>query len=429
MIITILNGNPEPSPLDSYLAKLKSSLEAQGHQAVQLDLRDLRLQYCIGCWGCWVKTPGQCTNQDASLEMDRAVIRANFVLWAAPLKMGFPSYLLKKALDKHLPLIHPYMEVAYGEAHHLRRYRRYPRVGLLLEKEAISNPHDMKVVTDIFSRTAINFKSRLEFSLSTVVPVEEISQRISARKPEILPLPPRLKATEGVSIAPPSRLTLFNGSPRGRTGNTPLMLDQFAKGFGGQVETHHLNRLQETGKLVQAFSEAECILFGFPLYTDAMPGMVKHFIEALEPFTNRGANPPLAFLVQSGFPEGLHSRYVERYLEQLANRLGSPYLGTIVKGGGEGTRVMPAEMTAQLFSRLESLGAGLTADGRLDPAVLKEIAYPERFSPWLSPIFKVFLRLPMAHAYFDNMLKQNGMFGQRFARPFAEKSGVDQTST
>ncbi|MBU4352920.1 MAG: NAD(P)H-dependent oxidoreductase [Nanoarchaeota archaeon] len=105
MKITILNGSPEPSPFDAYLTQVKSSLEAEGHNVAQLDLRGLPLRYCVGCWGCWVKTPGECVTRDASIEMDRAVINADFVLWAAPLKMGFPSALLKMANDKHLPLI------------------------------------------------------------------------------------------------------------------------------------------------------------------------------------------------------------------------------------------------------------------------------------------------------------------------------------
>ncbi len=420
MKITILNGNPGLASLERYLEKLKTTIAAQGHQVLQLDLRDLRLQYCIGCWGCWVKAPGQCTTQDASLEMDRAVIHSDFVLWAAPLKMGFPSALLKKALDKHLPLIHPYMEVAYGEAHHLSRYSHYPRVGLLLDKETSTDEHDLQIVRDILGRTAINFKTRLEFSLTTDLPVEAIAQRITTREPDWLPLPPPLGMTEGVSVSPPSQLTIFNGSPRGRKGNTPLMLEQFARGYGRPVETYHFNRLKETAQMVQAFAEAECVLFGFPLYTDAMPGLVKHFIEALEPLTQRRHNPPVVFLVQSGFPEGLHSRYVERYLEKLAARLGSPYLGTIVKGGGEGTRLKPAAMNKKLFTCLQSLGAGLASEGRLNPVVLEEIAHPERYSRWLGPIFQVFLRLPIAHIYFDNMLKQNGMYAQRFARPLVE---------
>jgi len=94
---------------------------------------------------------------------------------------------------------------------------------------------------------------------------------------------------------------------------------------------HHLIRVKSTDEFVQAFAEAECAWLGFPLYTDAMPGIVKHFIDALEPLAGRKNNPPLGFLVQSGFPEGLHSRYVERYLEKLAARLGSPTWGRLSK--------------------------------------------------------------------------------------------------
>jgi hypothetical protein len=223
------------------------------------------------------------------------------------------------------------------------------------------------------------------------------------------------------AITPPARLTLFNGSPRGRKGNTALMLEQLALGFGQPAETYQLVRLRETESMVQAFSQAECVILGFPLYTDAMPAVVKHFIEALEPLTARGINPPLGFLVQSGFPEGLHSRYLERYLEKLAARLGSPYLGTIVKGNGEGTRVMPPPMTRDLFANLQSLGAGLASQGNLDPFLLNKVASPERYPAFLNPLFQVVVRLPVAHGYFDGMLKQNGAFTQRHAQPFLER--------
>jgi hypothetical protein len=169
---------------------------------------------------------------------------------------------------------------------------------------------------------------------------------------------------------------------------------------------------------VQAFASAECAWLGFPLYTDAMPGIVKRFIEALEPLAGRANNPPLGFLVQSGFPEGLHSRYIERYLEKLAARLGSPYLGTIVRGNGEGVRIMPPKMNQELFGNLQSLGAGLAGHGRLDPVLLARIATPERFPFYMGPVFQLFLRLPAAHSYFDDMLKKNGVYEQRFERPF-----------
>ncbi|MFO7585001.1 MAG: NAD(P)H-dependent oxidoreductase [Anaerolineales bacterium] len=420
MKITILNGGPQPGALDAHLAQLKPALEAGGHSVTQLDLRDLTLRYCVGCWGCWVKTPGECTNRDDSHEMGRAVINADFVLWAAPLKMGFPSELLKRANDKHLPLIHPYMEVDQGEAHHLKRYPRYPRLGLLLEPEADTDSRDLQIITNIHCRTALNFKTRLEFSLTTDTPATDIARRITDDAPACLPYPKRLPATEGLTVNPPRRLTLFNGSPRGRKGNTAIFLREIAAGFGSTSETHHLVRLNDTDKMVEAFAGAECVILGFPLYTDSMPGIVKHFIEALEPLVGRQNNPPIGFVVQSGFPEGLHSRFVERYLERLAERLGCAYLGTIVKGNGEPVRIMPPKMTEALFANLQAIGAGLAAKGRFDPAILPKIAHPEQFPAILGPVFRLFLRLPISHSYFDNMLKQNGAYERRFARPFLD---------
>jgi multimeric flavodoxin WrbA len=383
-------------------------------------LRDLTLRYCVGCWGCWVKTPGECVNRDASLEMDRAIINADFVLWASPLKMGFPTELLKRALDKHLPLIHPYMEVDQGEAHHLKRYPRYPRLGLLLEKETSTDSRDLQIVTDIHCRTALNFKSRLEFSMTTETPVDDVAIRITSPAQTCLPLPRHLSATLGATITPPKRLTLFNGSPRGRKGNTPFFLREIATGFGGANETHHLIRIRETEQMVKAFADAECVILGFPLYTDSMPGVVKHFIEALEPLAGRPNNPPIGFVVQSGFPEGLHSRYVESYLEKLAGRLNSPYLGTVVKGNGEGVRIMTEEANKNLFANLQAIGSSLATKGSFDTAALAAISHPEQFPRILGPIFQLFVRLPIAHSYFDEMLKRNGAFENRFARPFVD---------
>jgi NAD(P)H-dependent FMN reductase len=187
---------------------------------------------------------------------------------------------------------------------------------------------------------------------------------------------------------------------------------------GNQTTLHQLNRVKSTQDFVRLFSEAECVWLGFPLYTDAMPGIVKHFVEALEPLKQRESNPPLGFLVQSGFPESLHSRYIEQYLQKLAARLKAPYLGTIVKGGGEGVRVMPADSTRELFENLQTLGKHFGQCGSLDRSILEAIAKPEHYPRIMAPFFKLFVRLPIASWYWDNQLKENGAYEQRFATPY-----------
>ncbi len=142
------------------------------------------------------------------------------------------------------------------------------------------------------------------------------------------------------------RLTVFNGSPRGTGSNTKVYLEHFLSGFteaeGNTYELAYLNRVKRQDEFVKMFREAEQVLLAFPLYTDAMPAMVKTFIESLEPLCGREGNPPIGFMVQCGFPEAIHIRFLEKYLEKLARRLGSTYVGTIVKGGGHGAQEMPS---------------------------------------------------------------------------------------
>ena len=79
---------------------------------------------------------------------------------------------------------------------------------------------------------------------------------------------------------------------------------------------------------------------------------------------------------------------------------------------------MPPEATQSLFTNLQAIGVSLVESGQFDPAAMKAIAQPEKFPTILGPIFRIFLRLPIAHSYFDGMLKKNGAYEQRFARPF-----------
>lgn len=222
------------------------------------------------------------------------------------------------------------------------------------------------------------------------------------------------------------RYCVFNGSPRGKRGNTDILLHKVVEGIkaagADEIEWVYLNDPISCETAPEAFQAADVVLLGFPLYTDSMPGLVKTFIDRLAPFTGREDNPRLAFLVQSGFPEAHHSRFVERYLEKLARRLNAPYAGTIIKGGCEGLRNQPKEANSSIFVVLHTLGSELAHTGAFDRDLLKALAKPEKYPRILAPLFWLILQLPFTHAYWDNQLKKNGAYDRRFARPFKENS-------
>jgi hypothetical protein len=217
-------------------------------------------------------------------------------------------------------------------------------------------------------------------------------------------------------------LLVCNGSPRAAGGNTELLLDALLGGFaagGGEVtDLLHLVRPAHAEEAVRRFPREEAVLLAFPLYVDALPAPAVAFVQALAPLAGRPDNPALSFLVQSGFPEALHSRPVERYLEKLARRLGSRHLGTIVKGGVEGIRSQPPRMRRRILEPLERLGGELAARGRLERAALARFAEPERYRLGLAGALRLAIHHAVSRAWWNAQLRANGALAERDARPY-----------
>lgn len=218
------------------------------------------------------------------------------------------------------------------------------------------------------------------------------------------------------------QLTVFNGSPRGRKSNSKIILDQFLSGFeatpGNSFELHYLNRLKETEHFVQAYAEAETVLIAHPLYTDSMPAIVKAFIEDLESLSGKEGNPTLGLIIQSGFVAAIHSRYVERYWEKFSRRLGSRYLGTIIKGGCE-----PLHRSEKQFQKVldgfYELGKDFGETGQFNEKMVKKLAEPEKISTLMRLIVQLVWKVS-GNGYWDDWLKENEAYEKSFAQPYVD---------
>jgi len=223
-----------------------------------------------------------------------------------------------------------------------------------------------------------------------------------------------------------SSLLLLNASPRGERSTSMKMLARVAEGWertvGQPPAILHLAKPADFARAVDAFCRADVVLLGMPLYTDAMPGIVKSYIEAIGSRANAAPSeslkPTLGFLVQSGFPEVLHSRPVERYLEKLTRRLGSSYAGTIVHGGGGALDQMPENANKNLWQALRTLGEQLARNGRFGEAELQAVTGIERFSPVVAALLSVAVKLHLVEFMWNSQLKKNGAWDRRFAAPY-----------
>jgi NAD(P)H-dependent FMN reductase len=218
------------------------------------------------------------------------------------------------------------------------------------------------------------------------------------------------------------QLAVFNGSPRGVKSNTRLLMEQMLAGYeaaGGDadVSVHFLARTGQLAEQVAAYEAADVVILAFPLYTDSMPGITKAFIEALAP-VQKQPGFKIGFLVQSGFPEAVHSAHVEAYLEKLVDRLGAEYIGTIIKGGVEGIQIQHEKMTQKLFESMRAFGKDLAETGSWDLGRIMALRTPYRFSALTAFMFRLVTLTGLTNFYWNMNLRKHDAYDRRFDRPY-----------
>lgn len=217
------------------------------------------------------------------------------------------------------------------------------------------------------------------------------------------------------------KLTIINGSPRNKKSNSKILIEKFLEGYSkvdsSNVEMHYLANIQKMDEHVKAFAEADTVLIIFPLYTDCMPGIVKEYFETIAA-SNYGNKKRVGFIVQSGFPESIHSTYIEKYLEKLCNRMQCEYLGTVIKGGVEGIQIMPSYMTSKVFTSFTKLGEHFAKTGIFDNGIVEKLRIPNKMSKANLFAFKLISKTGLTNFYWNSNLKKHNAFENRFAAPY-----------
>ena len=86
------------------------------------------IQSCVGCFGCWTKTPGMCVIKDGSNALAPQIPDHDVLCVVSRCTYGGLSPEVKVVLERSIAVISPFFGVVKGEMHHLPRYRRMPAI-------------------------------------------------------------------------------------------------------------------------------------------------------------------------------------------------------------------------------------------------------------------------------------------------------------
>lgn len=97
------------------------NIPVQGEYKIIKPQQEIR--HCIGCFGCWVKTPGKCVIHDGYENMGIDMSRCNEIILVSRCCYGSVSPFVKAVQDRSISYLHPGFVIRKGEMHHKRRYQ------------------------------------------------------------------------------------------------------------------------------------------------------------------------------------------------------------------------------------------------------------------------------------------------------------------
>jgi multimeric flavodoxin WrbA len=105
---------------------------------IKIISEDSAIHNCIGCFGCWVKTPAACVIRDKYENMGEILSKCDTVTIISKCFYGGFSPFVKNVLDRSISFVLPYFTIKNGEMHHKTRYDNHFNLEVIFYGEDIT---------------------------------------------------------------------------------------------------------------------------------------------------------------------------------------------------------------------------------------------------------------------------------------------------
>ncbi|MDR0849319.1 MAG: hypothetical protein LBN10_09855 [Propionibacteriaceae bacterium] len=114
------------------------------------------VHYCMGCFGCWLRTPGTCVLKDRGSEFAGLFSRHENFYVVSRLVFGGLSPDVKAVLDRSIGILLPFFRTTHKEMHHGLRYDKRPDFHYLFYGDATEQ--EVATARKLVRANMINFE-------------------------------------------------------------------------------------------------------------------------------------------------------------------------------------------------------------------------------------------------------------------------------
>jgi len=148
-----------------------------GAEVESVLLQKQKIGYCVGCLNCWIKTPGQCVQDDDMTVLREKLSKSDFFVLATPVYVDGMTAQAKTFVDRLIPLTDPHFEIVDDHCRHVKRLSSLPEV-VLLSVCGFCELDNFDGLVDHVSRICKNMQTRFVGSVlrpaSHVLTMDEI---------------------------------------------------------------------------------------------------------------------------------------------------------------------------------------------------------------------------------------------------------------
>ena len=116
-------------------------------------------RYCIGCFGCWLKTPGKCIIKDGFENMGKGLSQVSAFILISKATFGSYSSPVKNVLDRSIAYVLPFFEIRNGEMHHGERYHNDLTISALFYGDM--SEEEKQTAENLVKANAVNLNAAL----------------------------------------------------------------------------------------------------------------------------------------------------------------------------------------------------------------------------------------------------------------------------
>lgn len=136
------------------MSDIPLNLSINDDDTVYIDLSDKKIGNCIGCFCCWVKTPGKCILRDDATKIYPYIAKSSRLIYVSRIKYGSYDTVMKTMLERAIPIQQAFIRLVDGETHHIQRDVKLKDATIIVYGKTL--PEECEIFIKLVARNARN---------------------------------------------------------------------------------------------------------------------------------------------------------------------------------------------------------------------------------------------------------------------------------